>query len=141
MRKVLLISLAAVIVAGGLAMVVYGERAPRGEARPGGRPGGGEQRGGPRGPQFTEEQSAKLAELAKGPIGKALNDAVADFQKAVKDALKGSIKDEAQLNRAVRMATFRAIMQRPRPPGEREGDRDRDRERDRRPDRPKKRPE
>ena len=139
MRKVLLISLAAVILAGGTALVVYGEAGPR-ESRPGARPPGGEsRRGGQRGPQLTEKQSAKIAELAKGPIGKALSEAVADFQKAVKDTLKGSIQDDAQLERAVRMATFRAIMQQTRPTGE--GTRDRNRERDRRPERPKKRPE
>ena len=131
MRRLLLISLAAVIVAGGFAMAAYGEE--RGERRgppQGRRPGGeGERRGPPR-PELTEDQRGALENDPEVKEARAaLQEAVAKFQKAVMKI----VKDE----RAARMVMFRAIMQRMRPPGE--GDRDRDR--DRRTERPKKRPE
>ena len=131
MRKVLLISLAAVIVAGGFAMVAYGAEGEGRRGPPQGRrPGAeGERRGPPRS-ELTEDQRGALEndpEVKKARA--ALQEAVARFQKAVMRI----VKDE----RAARMIMFRAMMQRMRPPGE--GDRDRDRER--RTDRAKKRPE
>ena len=122
MRKILLISLAAVIVAGGIALVTYAEDAggpPRFQRRRGDRPDAeGERRGPPRS-QLTEEQRADLAKLMEEKVAKDLMKALADFQKAVKKIVGD---DE----RAVRMATFRAIMRQMRPPEDRErGDRDR----------------
>lgn len=133
MRKVLLISLAAVIVAGGFAMAAYGQDdRPKREGPPRkGRPGAeGERRGPPR-VELTEDQQARLeTDPAVKEARAALQEAVAKFQKAVMKI----VKDE----RAARMVMFRAMMQRMRPPGEGEGDR----ERERRTDRPKKkRPE
>jgi hypothetical protein len=137
MRKVLLISLAAVIVAGGFAMAAYGAEGEGRRGPPQGRrPGAeGERRGPPR-VELNEDQRAALEndpEVKKARA--ALQAAVAKFQKVVMEI----VKDE----RAARMIMFRAIMQRVRPAGEgdRGRERDRDRERDRRPERPKKRPE
>ncbi len=125
MRKILLISLAAVIVAGGIALVTYAQDVggpprdrPRGR-QPGDRPGGGR----PPRIELTEEQSAALKELMKeGKVGDHLMKALTAFQEAVKGVLGKEIKDEAQLNRAVRRFVFQAIMRQMRPP---EGDRDR----------------
>ena len=133
MRKILLISLAAVIVAGGIALVTYAqdkperEGPPRFERRPGGRPGGEGQRRGPPRPQLSEEQRADLKELMKeGKVGAHLMKALGKFQAAVKKIVGD---DE----RAVRRVVFQAIMRQMRPPEDRErGDRDRP---DRRPDR------
>ncbi len=132
MRKFLLISLAAVIVAGGLAITTYGqdkperEGPPRFERRPEGRPGGEGQRRGPPRSQLNEKQRADLAELMKGEVAARLMKALANFQEAV-------TKIVGDDERAVRMAVFQVIMRQMRPQGagDRErGDRDR---RDRRP--------
>lgn len=125
MRKILLISLAAVIVAGGLAITAYGQDKPEREGPPRrGKPGGEGQRRGPPRPQLTEEQQADLAKLMKeGKVGDHLMKALAKFQEAVKKIVGD---DE----RAVRMVVFQAIMRQMRPPEE--GDRDRP---GRRPDR------
>ena len=124
MRKILLISLAAVIVAGGIALVTYAEDAggpPRFERRREGKPGGEGQRRGPPRSQLTEDQRADLAKLMEGDVAKELKKALADFQKAVRKIVGD---DE----RAVRMAVFQAIMRQMRPQGA--GDRERgDRER------------
>jgi len=134
MRKILLISLAVVIVAGGLAITAYGqdrpqrEGPPRFERRREGRPGGeGERRGPPRS-QLTEEQRADLAKLMEEKVAKDLMKALADFQKAVKKIVGD---DE----RAVRMATFRAIMRQMRPEGAGDREREGDRPRRKRPER------
>ena len=135
MRKVLLISLAAVIVAGGFAMAAYGAEGEGRRGPPQGRrPGAeGERRGPPR-IQLTEDQRAALEnDPAVKKARAALQAAVAEFQKAVMKI----VKDE----RAARMIMFRAIMQRTRTPGEGDRDRERDRDRDRRPERPRKRPD
>jgi len=125
MRKILLISLAAVIVAGGIALVTYAEDAggpPRFQRRPEGKPGGEGQRRGPPRPQLSEEQRADLAKLMEEKVAKDLMEALGKFQAAVKEIVGD---DE----RAVRMVVFQAIMRQMRPP---EGDRDRP---GRRPDR------
>jgi len=131
MRRALLVSLAAVIVAGGLAMVAYSQEGEGRRGPPPGRRPEGEGRRGPPRPPLTEEQRAKLAELMKGPVGQNLRAALEKFRAAVKEIVGD---DE----RAVRMATFRAIMQQMRPPGQegREG-----REGRRRPERPRRPPE
>ena len=122
MRKILLISLAVVIVAGSLAITAYGEERPEREGPPRrGRPGGEGQRRGPPRPQLSEEQRADLAKLMKGEVAARLMKALADFQ----DAVKKVVGDD---ERAVRMAVFQAIMRQMRPEGagDRErGDRDR----------------
>ncbi|GAG34114.1 unnamed protein product, partial [marine sediment metagenome] len=118
MRKILLISLAAVIVAGGIALVTYAQDKPEREGPPRGRPRGGR----PPRIELTKEQSAALKELMKeGKVGAHLMKALTAFQEAVKGVLEKEIKDEAQLNRAVRRFVFQAIMQQMRPPADEEG--------------------
>jgi len=130
MRKFLLISLAAVIVAGGLAITAYGaEDKPEREGPPRrGRPGGeGERRGPPR-PRLTEDQRGALENDPAVKEARAdLEAAVANFQKAIKKI----IKDE----RTARMVMFQAIMRQVRPQGPGDKDREGDRPRRRHPDR------
>ncbi len=121
MRKVLLISLAAVILAGGTALVVYAQaeqpraRGERVRGREGGPPADA-RRGGPPRVELNEGQRVKLATLMKGDVGKDLKDALAAFQAKVMEALNLKPDDE----RTARMITMRAIMglMRPQQPGE-----------------------
>ncbi|KPJ77362.1 MAG: hypothetical protein AMK72_02270 [Planctomycetes bacterium SM23_25] len=123
MRRLLLISLAAVIVAGGLAMAAYGEerRGPppdRGE----GDKRGGERRGPPRIELTPDQQGALENDPEVKEARAALLAAVEKFQKAIAKI----IPDE----RARRMVMFQAIM-RTMPP--REGGGPRSTERPKRP--------
>ena len=129
MRKVLLISLAAMILVGGTSLVAYAQdNAPRRERGPEGRPGGEGQRRGPPRMELTDAQREALQSAEMKAATEKLNAAVKAFQAKVMKIL--GLKDE----RAARMITMRAIMQQMRPPRE-EGDRpDRPRgEGDRRP--------
>ena len=119
MRKILLISLAAVIVAGSLAITAYGAEGEGREGPPRGRPGGEGQRRGPPRPELNDDQRGALENDPAVKEARAeLEAAVAKFQKAIKNI----IKDE----RTARMVMFQAIMRTmPRPEGDRtRGDRD-----------------
>lgn len=122
MRKILLISLAAVIVAGGLAITAYGaeregrEGRPRFERRPEGRPGDARRRGPPTSQLSVDQRGALENDKAVKEARAKLEVAVANFQEAVKNVLTVSIKDEAQLNRAARMFVFQTIMKQMRLP-------------------------
>jgi len=122
MRKVLLISLAAMILVGGTGLVAYAQdNGPRRQRGPEGRPGGEGVRRGPPRMQLTEAQREALqGEEMKMAMAK-LKAAMKVFQAKVKEVL--GLEDE----RALRMITMRAIMQQMRPP----------RERGERPDRPR----
>jgi len=132
MRKVLLISLAAVILAGGTALVVYAQaeqpraRGERVRGREGGQPADA-RRGRPPRTELTEDQQKALqSDEMKGAM-EELRAAVQAFQAKVKRALRLKPDDE----RTARMITMQAIMRqmRPQQPGEegkgprRQGDR------------------
>ncbi|MEA3366733.1 MAG: hypothetical protein U9R68_01320 [Planctomycetota bacterium] len=113
MRKVLLISLAAVILVGGTGLVAYAQAdAPRRQRRPEGREGVEGQRRGPPRMQLTEAQREALQGPEMQKAMAKLKAAMKVFQAKVKEVLR--LEDE----RALRMITMRAIMQQMRPPRE-----------------------
>jgi len=122
MRKVLLISLAAVILVGATGLVAYAQAdAPRRQRRPEGREGVEGQRRGPPRMQLTEAQQEALQSPEMKMAAEKLKAAVKAFQAKVMRILR--LEDE----RAARMITMRTIMQQMRPP----------REQGERPDRPR----